>query len=211
MALWIHILVSANWQDRYWRGVLIERGSFVTSEVKLAEEMHISRNTVRKWLKKFENDNQIRIKSTNKFTQIFVVNYSNFQDQDQECEQQTEQQSEQQTEQQSEQQTAHNRRNIRKKEITTKRFSVPNLDEVRQYISENNLNVNPERFYDYYSANGWKVGRSQMKDWKASCRYWSRNETKPIKSMPEYSQKTSETASAQDLEEVRRMMEEMNK
>ena len=30
-------------------------------------------------------------------------------------------------------------------------------------------------FFDYYTANGWKVGRSAMKDWKAAARNWLRN------------------------------------
>lgn len=28
------------------------------------------------------------------------------------------------------------------------------------------------RFHDYYEANGWKVGKNPMKDWKAAFRYW---------------------------------------
>lgn len=206
MALWIHILLEANWQEKWWRGIAVERGCLVTSVAKLADDLSLSPSTVRRWLKAFEDDQQIKIKTTNKYTQIFVINYSKFQDQSSEG---GEQISEQTVEQTSEQ-IAHNRRNKRNKEInTTKRFSVPNIEEVRQYITENHLNVNADRFYDYYSANGWKVGRSPMKDWRASCRYWSRNETKPTKEMPEYisQPQTAETASAQDIEEVRRMME----
>ena len=26
---------------------------------------------------------------------------------------------------------------------------------------------------DYYESNGWKVGRNNMKDWKATARRWS--------------------------------------
>jgi uncharacterized protein YdaU (DUF1376 family) len=29
-----------------------------------------------------------------------------------------------------------------------------------------------QRFTDYYRANGWKVGRNSMKDWKAAARNW---------------------------------------
>ncbi len=29
-------------------------------------------------------------------------------------------------------------------------------------------------FFDYYTANGWKVGRNSMKDWKAAARNWMR-------------------------------------
>ena len=57
----------------------------------------------------------------------------------------------------------------------TKRFKPPTLDEVREYCKERKNNVNPEQFVDFYTANGWKVGKNSMKDWKASVRTWERN------------------------------------
>lgn len=56
-----------------------------------------------------------------------------------------------------------------------KRFTKPTLEEIQAYCKERNNNVDAERFYDYYEANGWKVGKNAMKDWKASVRTWERN------------------------------------
>ena len=56
-----------------------------------------------------------------------------------------------------------------------KRFSPPTREEVQAYISEKGLNVDAERFIDYYTANGWKVGKNSMKDWKATVRNWGRD------------------------------------
>ena len=56
------------------------------------------------------------------------------------------------------------------------RFMRPTLDEIRSYCAENGLAVNAERFMDYYDANGWKVGRNPMKDWKATCRNWAKRD-----------------------------------
>jgi len=56
-----------------------------------------------------------------------------------------------------------------------KRFTKPTLEEVQSYCTERNNNVDAEHFYDYYEANGWKVGKNSMKDWKASVRTWERN------------------------------------
>ena len=56
------------------------------------------------------------------------------------------------------------------------RFTRPTLDEIRTYCAENGLAVNAERFMDYYDANGWKVGRNPMKDWKATCRNWAKRD-----------------------------------
>lgn len=58
------------------------------------------------------------------------------------------------------------------KEKTQKRFSKPSLSEISEYCNERQNNVNPEEFFDYYEANGWKVGKNPMKDWKSAVRYW---------------------------------------
>ena len=71
--------------------------------------------------------------------------------------------------------TNNKRINI-KGENASQRFIPPTLDEVREYCSERNNSVDPEKFIDYYTANGWKVGRNKMKDWKASVRTWERND-----------------------------------
>jgi hypothetical protein len=58
-----------------------------------------------------------------------------------------------------------------------KRFVPPTLQEVKDYCSERKNNVDAERFYDYYSANGWVQGKNKpIKDWKACVRTWEKND-----------------------------------
>ena len=56
------------------------------------------------------------------------------------------------------------------------RFIPPTPDEVRAYCLERGGRVSAEKWYDYYTANGWKVGKNPMKDWKAAVRNWERTE-----------------------------------
>lgn len=63
------------------------------------------------------------------------------------------------------------------------RFQKPTLEEVKAYCSERKNTVNPERWFSYYEANGWKVGKNSMKDWKAAIRTWEQSEKK--NNMPE--------------------------
>ena len=58
----------------------------------------------------------------------------------------------------------------------TKRFTPPSVDQVKEYCEERGNNVNPQRFVDYYSSNGWMVGKNKMKDWKAAVRTWEQKE-----------------------------------
>lgn len=57
-----------------------------------------------------------------------------------------------------------------------KRFQKPTVEEVRSYILEIGAAISAEAFVDYYEANGWRVGRSSMKDWKAAVRNWKRRD-----------------------------------
>ena len=74
-----------------------------------------------------------------------------------------------------------------------KRFTAPTIEEVKEYCSERKNGVDAERFVNYYTANGWKVGKNPMKDWKAAVRTWERNDSgKP---------KTAETERSFDLDD----------
>lgn len=57
------------------------------------------------------------------------------------------------------------------------RFVPPTLQDVENYCLERNNNVDAQRFIDYYTSNGWKVGKNSMKDWKAAVRNWERSDT----------------------------------
>ena len=60
--------------------------------------------------------------------------------------------------------------------VPLKRFVPPTEDEVALYCLERRNHVNAQKFVDYYSSNGWKVGRNPMKDWKAAVRTWEKSE-----------------------------------
>ena len=56
------------------------------------------------------------------------------------------------------------------------RFTPPTVEEVRAYCTEKGYTVDPKRFVDYYTSNGWRVGKNPMKDWKAAVRTWNGKE-----------------------------------
>ena len=74
---------------------------------------------------------------------------------------------------------------------TAKRFTPPSYDEVKAYCDERGNSIDPQRFIDYYQANGWKVGKASMKDWKAAVRNWESRE-KPGEKKKELSQEDLE-------------------
>lgn len=58
---------------------------------------------------------------------------------------------------------------------TQKRFTPPTMEDVLLYCLDRKNHVSAQKFIDHYTANGWRVGKNPMKDWKAAVRTWERN------------------------------------
>lgn len=64
---------------------------------------------------------------------------------------------------------------ISKKSTRQKKFVPPTVEEVAAYCLERKNKVDAAYFVDHYTSNGWKVGKQNMKDWKAAVRTWEKN------------------------------------
>ena len=71
------------------------------------------------------------------------------------------------------------------------KFTKPEPIDVLNYMAELNhragnkwqqskVVLEAQKFFDFYTSNGWKVGRNSMKDWQATARNWMNN-NKPHK------------------------------
>lgn len=56
------------------------------------------------------------------------------------------------------------------------KFVIPTIEQVEEYCNERGNCVDPVKWHDHYTSNGWKVGKNPMKDWKAAIRTWERND-----------------------------------
>ena len=79
-SLYIHCLLKAYVRDTTIGKQVIPKGSFVTSSLKLAEELGTTRQRIRTSLNKLISTNDLTIISTNKKSVISVVNYTIYQD-----------------------------------------------------------------------------------------------------------------------------------
>lgn len=61
------------------------------------------------------------------------------------------------------------------KKRSRKPFQKPTIEDAKAYCQGKGYNINVDKWYAYYEANGWKVGKNPMQDWKASIRYWNSN------------------------------------
>lgn len=63
----------------------------------------------------------------------------------------------------------------KKRESTAACAATPSLDEVKAYCE--GKKVDPERFWNYYSAQGWKTSAGQpVRNWKALIANWEKTE-----------------------------------
>lgn len=54
-------------------------------------------------------------------------------------------------------------------------FKKPTIEEIAAYCAERGNGVDPQRWHDFYTSNGWRVGKNSMKDWRAAVRTWEKN------------------------------------
>jgi hypothetical protein len=111
-------------------------------------------------------------------THFIVLNYNDLQEQ---------QSTEGHTEGTARAQQGHYHKKLRSKEgknieqidsvsMRSRAFTPPSLQEILGYFQElGSTEDEANKFFDHYTANGWKVGRNAMKDWKATARNWNRN------------------------------------
>lgn len=206
--LWIHILLKANYVEKEWMGEPIPMGSLVTSTDKLSNETGLTTQQVRTALKKLKLTNEISVKTTNKFTVISINKWDEYQADNDPCN------NRETNEQQSGNKRATTSIEIKKERNKEIKNNIrPSIEEVEAYCSERGNRVDPQKWFDYYSSNGWKVGKNPMKDWKACVRTWERNtnvSTTPRRNesdtLPTYSTDRNKSLSNEDEQELLKLM-----
>ena len=64
--VFLHLLLTANHEDKKWQGIEIKRGQKITSLSHLAEETKLSVKQIRNVLNKLKSTGEITSKGTNK-------------------------------------------------------------------------------------------------------------------------------------------------
>jgi len=77
--LFMHCLMKANYQDKVWHGIKVNRGSFLTSRDKLADELKLSVQNIRTAISHLESTGELTNKPTNKNRIVSVCNYESYQ------------------------------------------------------------------------------------------------------------------------------------
>jgi biotin operon repressor len=79
-SVFLHLIISANYEDGRFRGHEVKRGQVVTGRKELADKLSLTQQNIRTALDKLKSTSEITIKSTNRFSIITVVNYNTYND-----------------------------------------------------------------------------------------------------------------------------------
>jgi hypothetical protein len=55
------------------------------------------------------------------------------------------------------------------------KFIPPTLDQLIDYCNERQNNVDPVKWFNFYTAKNWMIGKNKMSNWKAAVRTWEDN------------------------------------
>ena len=78
-AVFLHLLLTANYEPGEWRGVKIKVGQRITSISKLSNELDLSLKEIRTALKHLQKTGEVACESTSQYTVITIKNYERYQ------------------------------------------------------------------------------------------------------------------------------------
>ena len=73
--LFIHLLLTANWQEKRWQGITIKPGQLVTSQSQLAKQLGLSVRNIRTALDHLQLTGCVTVKTGSKYSLVTIENY----------------------------------------------------------------------------------------------------------------------------------------
>lgn len=220
--LFVHLLLKANYKDLNFEGRKILRGQLVTSLSSLSSQTGLTVRQVRVSLDKLKLTGEVTSTAFSKYRVITIVRYDDYQSSDKQDDSQmtSRMTSKMAGKRQANDKQMTSERQADDKQMTTSieqieyieqveqiehpkgcrgasRFQPPTKEEVFDFCMENGLGIDVDRFYDYYTSNGWKVGKNPMKDWQATVRNWARKNPEFTVAMGNQQPKPARKVSAQ--------------
>lgn len=170
-AVFIHLLLTASWEECEFRGYKIKPGQVVTGLFRLSKDLKMSVRSVRTALEHLKSTNEITIKSTNKFSIITIENWGKYQ------------LVEFETTSKTTSKTTNDRQttdNIKESKEYKEVGGQPSFDSVLSLFKERGYKSNPQRFFDYYQGTGWKRKNGKaITDWIKVAEEWESREKEP--------------------------------
>ena len=180
MRLFLHLILTANWEDRDFETITVHRGQRVASRKALAEEIGMSEQAVRTAINHLISTKEITSVSTSKYTVFTVINYDAYQTVTSNST--SDQPATNQRATSDQPQLKKDKKDKKDKEyyyaaassafFCTSAAAAVTEEEVRSYASQIGARCDVGEFYRVMQANGWRYHGKPLRDWKAFFRAW---------------------------------------
>lgn len=197
LAVWIFLLLNAVYIETpsMFAGekIALKPGQLITSRRVIAEKLSVSESKVLRILNALKSEHQIEQQTSNRNSLISIVRWDLYQESEQQEEQPVNSQRTTSEQQVNNKRTTNdpthykknlnNNNNISKKKNIKKKkvFTPPTLEEVKAYCMERNLAVDPERFFNYFTAGDWIDSKgNQVRNWKQKILTWENYPSKRV-------------------------------
>ena len=215
--LLIHLIITCNYQDNRWKGMIIESGSLVCSWDSLAASVGLSKQQVRTAVAKLEKSGEVTRKPTNKFQLLILVKWDKMQAADKEKKEQITPRATLKQHSNNTQITPIKEGEERKKEkkredlIGRKQKFASTLEPFLELYGRDMIN----NFYKHWTQlnrSGTKFKQEMEKTWSVSYRLqtWSANEQRfgPKKEQPKETVYKTNQKAKDKLEKAQKEEEE---
>ena len=185
-AVFLHLLFLAQYEESFYRGVHLEIGQAVATYDEIALANGLSKKQVRTAVEHLIETGEVALKRYPKFCVYTLKNYEQYNGDGTQTAHKGHAEGTQRAlkghSHMLRSQEVEEGKNIDivgvSDETPPKRtgFTPPTLDELEEYACQIGYALDARHFLDYYTANGWMVGKHKMKDWKAAVRTWQRRD-----------------------------------
>ena len=181
-AIFLHLLLTANTEDKEFKGEVIHRGEVATSIGNLAKSVGITYDQARTALSHLKQTTEITSKQMPKYLVISITNYERYQDRPKQIPSKS----------QANPKQIPTTKEYKNKEYKntlslsspSQPYHIPTIDEVREYERASGLGKDPDMFYKHYSSEGWKAQGKKIYSWQRLYDQWQIPEIKLVQSRP---------------------------
>jgi len=200
------MLLLANHKEKEvyvgFQKIKIGRGQFVTSRRSLHEVSGVSTAKIERIIHSMKTEHQIEQQSFSKFRLITILNYEQYQANEQENEQEVDSKRTA-----SEQQVNTNKNDKKeKKEKEYKKFNPPSLEEVKEYFQlKGYTQESAKKAFEFYDVAEWVDSKgNKVKNWKQKMiAVWFKEENKSNELTDEQKKVAEEIASGRRSPETK--------
>lgn len=180
--VFLHLLLTVSIEDSRWHGIVVKRGSRVSSYAVLAKETKLSIRQLRTSISRLESTGEVTRTKYPKYTVFTINNYDAFQSATSKTT--SKRQSTDKVATVNRQQYKKVKEDKEDKEFFSPPPSSSSLsctaavteEEVKAYASEIGAGCDVSAFYQTMQEQGWQSGGKPIRNWKAVFRAWEKKD-----------------------------------